>query len=860
MRTTVQLGFACRAARCVYIIGILCIVVLGFISPLHGVELESARKKFISGNYSNCIVECEQAIAEREYEEEWRTLLIRSLTTVGNYKQAGTVLSNALDRYSWSIPLRLLAHEVLPYVGETNRATAMLREIEALVSTRLDNRVRDTASLVAIGKAVLLLGADPRKVLDNIFEPARKANPDNRDVYLAMGELALDKHDFDLAAKQFSAGLKKFPDDPDMHFGLARAFQSGDRKKMLQNLNATLEQNTNHIGAMLLVVDHLVAGEEYEEANKLLDQSLAVNPWHPEVWAYRAVLAHLHSDADGEKAARAKALRFWRTNPAVDFLIGKNLSQKYRFAEGAEYQRRALAVDPNFVASKAQLAQDVLRLGDETEGWRLAEEAHKQDEYDVTSFNLVTLKDKLAKFRTLTNADFVVRMGTNEAPVYGEQVLALLSRAKSNLVEKYGITLDRPTIVEIFPEQRDFGVRTFGIPDNPGFLGVCFGAVVTANSPASQTAHPANWEAVLWHEFAHVITLQMTRNKMPRWLSEGISVFEELQENPAWGQRMTVRYREMVLGEDFVPISELSSAFLAPKTPMHLQFAYYESALAVEFIVKSFGFDSLKHILRDLGEGVEINKAIESHTAPMDKLEEDFEEFARARAESLAPGLDFTKPEPADLRSTNWLASHPTNYWAVQRRIVNSFARKDWSNAIPMLRKLSELFPTQGGEDGAWALLARAHRSLNDTNAERAALVKVASLDGDMLDSYLRLGDIGVATADWKLVYENARRALAVNPLVPQPHRFVAQSAEAEGHDDDAISANRTLLLLDPPDPAETHFRLARLLHKKQDPEAKRQVLQALEEAPRYRDALKLLREIQRENKSPAQSDAASPQ
>ena len=858
MRATDQAGFAHRAARCVHTIAIACMAALALMPSLWGAELASARKKFISGNYSNCIVECEQAIAEREYEEEWRTLLINSLTAVGEYRKAGTVLSNALDRYSWSIPLRLLAHEVLPYVGETNRAAEVLREIESLVSTRLDNRVRDGATLVAIGKAVLLLGADPRKVLDNIFEPARKANPDYRDVYLAMGELAMDKHDFDLAAKQFSAGLKKFPDDPDMHFGLARAFQSGDRKKMLENLNATLEQNTNHIGAMLLVVDHLVAGEEYEEANKLLDQSLAVNPWHPEAWAYRAVLAHLHSDADGEKSARAKALRFWRTNPAVDFLIGRNLSQKYRFAEGAEYQRRALAFDPNYVPSKAQLAQDVLRLGDEEEGWRLAEEAHKKDEYDVTSFNLVTLKDKLGKFRTLTNSDFIVRMGTNEAPIYGEQVLALLSRAKSNLAEKYGVTLARPTIVEIFPEQRDFGVRTFGIPDNPGFLGVCFGAVVTANSPASQTAHPANWEAVLWHEFAHVITLQMTRNKMPRWLSEGISVFEELQENAAWGQRMTVRYREMTLGEDFVPIGELSSAFLAPKTPMHLQFAYYESALAVEFIVKSFGFDSLKQILRDLGEGVEINKAIESHTAPMDKLEEDFEEFARSRAQSLAPGLDFAKPEPGELRSTNWLASHPTNYWAMQRTIVNSFARKDWTNAVPMLRKLSELFPTQGGEDGAWALLARAHRALNDTNAERAALIKVASLDGDMLDSYLRLGDLGVATADWNLVYENARRALAVNPLVPQPHRFLAQSAEAEGHDEDAINANRTLLLLDPPDPAETHFRLARLLYKKQDPEAKRQVLQALEEAPRFRDALRLLRQIQRENPTPARSDAAS--
>ena len=808
-------------------------------------DLAESRALFISGQYQACATACEQAIASFEYEEEWRVLLAKSLAATGQYEKAGQVVSNALDRYSWSIPIRLLAHDILPYAGATNRAAEALREIEALISARTDNRVRDAATMVAMGKAILLLGADPRKVQDNMFEPARKASPTNREVHLAMGQLALDKHDFSLAARQFGAGLKKFPDDPDLHFGLAQAFESGDRREMLKHLNATLDKNTNHVGALLLLVRHLIAGEDYEEAETYLERALTVNPWQPQAWAYRAVLAHLRSDVDGEKAARDKALQHWRTNPEVDFLIGQNLSQKYRFAEGASYQRRALEFNADYVPARAQLAEDLLRLGDEAEGWRLAEDVHSADEYDVTSYNLVTLKDKLAKYRTLTNEHFIVRMATNEAPVYGEQVLALLTRARSNLVARYGVALPRQTIVEIFSEQRDFGVRTFGIPDNPGYLGVCFGAVVTANSPATQTASPANWEAVLWHEFTHVITLTMTRNKMPRWLSEGISVHEELQANPSWGQRMTVRYREMILGDDFVPISELSGAFLAPKTPLHLQFAYYESALAVEFIVKDYGFEAIKKILRDLGEGVEINKAIESNTADLDKLEEDFEAFARARAEALAPGLDFAKPEPADLRSEEWLAEHPTNYWALQRWVVNAFADKDWTNALPPLETLTKLFPTQGGEDGAWVLLARAQRELGDTNAERAALVKAAALDADLPDVYLRLAEIGVARRDWKLVFDNARRALAVNPLVPHPHRLLAESAEAEGHDEDAIRSNRVLLRLDPPDPADAHYRLARLLHKMRDPETKRQVLQALEEAPRFRDALKLLREVQ---------------
>ena len=70
-------------------------------------DLATARKEFLGGAYTKCATLCEQAIAEREYEEEWRVLLVRSLCAVGKYEQAGLVLSNALDRYAWSIPLRL---------------------------------------------------------------------------------------------------------------------------------------------------------------------------------------------------------------------------------------------------------------------------------------------------------------------------------------------------------------------------------------------------------------------------------------------------------------------------------------------------------------------------------------------------------------------------------------------------------------------------------------------------------------------------------------------------------------------------------------------------------------------------------
>jgi hypothetical protein len=59
------------------------------------------------------------------------------------------------------------------------------------------------------------------------------------------------------------------------------------------------------------------------------------------------------------------------------------------------------------------------------------------------------------------------------------------------------------------------------------------------------------------------------------------------------------------------------------------------------------------------------------------------------------------------------------------------------------------------------------------------------------------------------------------------------------------------LLVLDPSDPAEAHYRLARLLQQAGDPQAKRHVLQALEEAPRFREAHQLLLQLSAQPAAP---------
>ena len=824
-----------------------CVVfIAGLIGPVQAADIDAAREQFKAGQYTQCLESTQKAIEDGTYRSRRQLwiLMAESLIALGRYDQAAKEIDSALLRYPMSIRLLKLGHTANLYCDQTNRASEILTKINRYGgSFRIE--FWDPPDMVALGEALLVLGYEPRIVLEQLFNRAMRIDPNCREAYLAAGALALDKQDYELAANQYRKALERFGDDPDMHCGLAKAFYHSDRNLMVKSLDAALYLNPNHVPSLLLLAEHQIDCEAYASAGKLLDRVVSVNPWHCEAWAYRCVLAHLDNDPNTVKTSRSNALKFWPRNPLVDYLVGRKLSQKYLFTEGSAYQRQALKFDQGYLPAKIQLAQDLLRLGDESKGWTMADEVYKADQYNVMAYNLVNLRDNMSKFKTLTADGFIIRMDELEAAIYGDRVLKLLQQAKSELCQKYGFELDKPVTLELFPNQQDFAVRTFGMPGGDGFLGVCFGNVITANSPRASRA--VNWESILWHEFCHVVTLNMTRNKMPRWLSEGISVYEEMQCNPTWGKHMNPQYRKMVLGGELTPISKLSSAFLSPRTPMHLQFAYYESSLVVEFLIERFGQASLKAILADLAQGEEINSVISKRAAPIEKIEKQFETFARKRAEDLAQNADWAQPEkeqvdPADSEAlAKWLTNHPNSFWALRLHANNLLADQKWEQAKTLLMKLISLYPNYSGEGNAYGLLAQVHRKLGETEQERRVLNKLVTISADAVEAYGRLMEIAMEEENWRAILDNGNKYLAVYPMLGTVHWRMGRANEELGQNDKAIESYRRLLLLDPADPADINYRLARLLADQEPVTAKRYVLEALADAPRFRQAHRLL-------------------
>lgn len=803
-----------------------------------------------TGDYELCARICEAAVQRGLKSAEWRRLRVRALMELGRETEARDEVQLAVKTYPGDLELLLLQHDNARRLGRNDLASQALGDIDAAARGK-PSKARTASDWVVLGRAALSLGADPRKVITQYYQVAQKQDPKLEAAWLAEGELALDKHDARRAADIFRAGLKAHGETTALRFGLARAFAGSDGEKEAENLNRVFEINPIHVGALLMRAETLIRAEKYLDAEAAIQKVLDLRETHPEAWALRAAIARLSGADEGKfERARTAGLQLWKQNPEVDHVIGRILSRAYRFAEGAEHQRRALQFDSGFLPAQMQLCHDLLRLGDEDEAWKLAADIRARDSFDVQAHNVGRLESQMKSFITQRHDDFVLKMPSRDWPVYGARALDLLREAKEQLGAKYGFEQRRPVLVEFFDSQQDFAIRTFGSLGGQGLLGVCFGTVITMNSPGSLAHGRNNWEATLWHEFCHVVTLTLTRNKMPRWLSEGISVHEEALRDPAWGMRMNADFRRLILEEDAaLPVSQLSAAFLNPPSPEHLTFAYYQSSQVVGYLVDRFGLEALRGILADLASGRRINEAIAAHTEPMEALEKDFDRHLKGLARRFGEAAVWSRPTPEEINPldpeslASYRQKHPDNLWALRLDLSRKMEGQNWSEALALARDLSRLVPEDFSPSGGLALQAQLHDKLGQSQERREVLRRMADGEPSAMSVFLELIEQDAANKDWAAVQTNATRAIALNPFLPGPHRALADAAEAANDSSAAIAARQRLLLLDPGGAARHHYQLAVLLRDADADRGKRHLLECLALAPRFREAQALLRE-----------------
>ena len=83
----------------------------------------------------------------------------------------------------------------------------------------------------------------------------------------------------------------------------------------------------------------------------------------------------------------------------------------------------------------------------------------------------------------------------------------------------------------------------------------------------------------------------MSNQRVPRWLTEGISVYEEGKARQEWGREMEVPFAMALQRKETLKLKDLNAGFTRPET---IALAYYQASLLVDHIVTTYGQDALR--------------------------------------------------------------------------------------------------------------------------------------------------------------------------------------------------------------------------------------------------------------------------
>ena len=571
--------------------------------------LQAATRALIEGRYDEVAALVDKL--DRQ-DPNGVALSAQALVARGRYQEAEGVLRPAAQRAPTSeaaLELGLL----LKMLGRPD-AAGVLRRVAAT-----GDSTDDGARLARGARALRALGRFQEA--NAAYRDAAAALPRDAAVNTAWGDLFLEKYNKPEALKSYQAALQADSKWAPALLGAARALADDDPPQAASFAEKALEVNRSSVDAHVFMAAQAADIGHRDEARASLKRALEVNPSSLEAHALLAGLAYVEDKIPDFEAEVAKVLAVAPSHGEVYRVAGELTAHAYRFDEAVALVRRAVALDSNSSRALADLGTHLLRTGDEPAARTSLESAFKLDPFDVVTYNLLQMMDTLDKFVTIRDERFVIRMQKDEAPVLGDFALSLAHQAIDTLAKRYQFTPKGPILIEIFPKHDDFAVRNFGLPGMIGALGACFGRVVTLDSPHARRPGEFQWEATLWHELAHVITLQMSNQRLPRWLSEGASVYEEKLARPEWARGQDMAFVQMMNDNQVIKLRDLNGSFMNPRS---ISIAYFEASLLVDHLVKTFGDEGLHRLVRAYGQGLDTEAAFkQALDTDFDRLQTD---------------------------------------------------------------------------------------------------------------------------------------------------------------------------------------------------------------------------------------------
>lgn len=714
-----------------------------------------------------------------------------------------------------------------------------LRLATALASAhQAGGRSWPAEDLVAAGRAYVVLAMDDPQAAHSAlaaFDQAAARDTLNLEARLRAADLLLDRYNAPDARQSYQQVLALDRDNPRAQLGMARVLAFEGNPGATATVRQSLEGNPRLVPAQLLLARLHLEAEAYDSAASAAGRALAVDSTALPGWAVLGAVAWLAGDSAGWRRARTEAALI-HPRPAEFYTeVAEAAARHRRYAAAVTMAEEAARLDSLSARALGVLGTNQLRTGAIAAGRATLERAFALDPFHVWNKNTLDLLDALAGYRTVRTARFEIVAPGDDVDLLAHYVGPLLEEAYDSLARRYGYRPPAPIRMEMYRHHADFSVRTVGLA-GLGALGVSFGTVLAMDAPAAREPGDFNWGSTAWHELAHTFTLGLSGHRVPRWFSEGISVLEERRARPGWGADVSVEFLAAFKAGRILPVSRISEGFVRPRHPAEIGFSYYQASLVCELIERDFGEAALAGLLRAWGEGLDTPAAFQRvlRLSP-EAFDARFESYLRERFRVALAAL-----EP-------WDGEGPVEGGFVSALVRGRqlLAAGQPEAARAELERAQGMFPEYAGEGGPGWDLARLHQDRGDTRAALAELARITAHDETALEANRAEAGLRAAAGDAAGEAAAWERLLWITPSEVAVHERLAELYTGLGRHAAAVRERQAVLFLRPADRLEARYQLARALFRAgRTAEARREVLQVLEQAPGFEKAQVLLLEL----------------
>jgi tetratricopeptide (TPR) repeat protein len=655
------------------------------------------------------------------------------------------------------------------------------------------------------------------------FKIAVEQHPQNADYRVRWGRLFLERWNKQDSAQLFQEALEIRKDHAGALLGIALVAADGFERKAVEYAEKAIAADPKLVEAYELLARLAIEDADRQKAAAHAKKALEISP---EALDAMALLAAIDWIEDRPSSSWEQA--FLKVNPAYGEgykLAGDLLVINRRYEEGIKLYRKAVEVDPQLWSAHSQLGINLMRLGEDTEARRHLELCYDNGYRDPATVNTLRLLDSYRNFEFYRAGNTILKLHKKEAAGLRVPIESELKRAIAAYEKKYGLKLERPVQVEVYPDHEDFAVRTLGMP-GLGALGVAFGYVVAMDSPSGRPKGTFHWASTLWHELSHVYVLAATKHRVPRWFTEGLAVHEETAASPDWGDPLSPEVIAAIRDKKLLPIASLDRGFIRATYPAQVQVSYFQAGRICDYIARTWGEGKLVEMIRGFG--------------------------ARKTTPEVVREVLGIEPEEFDKRFIAWIEGETSAVvktfpeWRTKMKSLLELAKANrYDDILKEAPAVRDLFPGYVEHFSAYQLLAEAHLAKGNKQAAAAELEAYSKAGGRDPELIKKLAGLLEEAGRKKEASAALARLIYIDPLDEEVHRRLGDLCLEQGNVAGAIREYSAVIGLQPGDPADAHYKLARAYRAAAQMEnAKEHLVLALEAAPGFRPAQKMLLEI----------------